>query len=191
MGWRSALAGRLERKAATGAGVRARERTGLGFASVQVRSGKRDDLAARLASQGVSLLQGPRASAGAGLTMLCLGPRSWLAVRPGAPSDWAEGLRADLDGVAAVADQSSAYTVLRLDGPKVRSLLAKGIAIDLHPRIFAIGAVAALQAAHAPMIVWRTGEDAYDLLVGRSYAAGVWAWLEHSAAEFGLAVDTA
>ena len=37
-------------------------------------------------------------------------------------------------GVAAVSDQSDARLVLRVSGPRVRDVLAKGVPVDLHPR---------------------------------------------------------
>ncbi|MEO6379228.1 MAG: sarcosine oxidase subunit gamma family protein [Caulobacteraceae bacterium] len=186
---RSALAEQVKPAASEGAaGVRVRELTGLGLASVLVRNGRRAELAAKIAGYGAALPDGPESAADDGLALLGTGPRAWLAVKTGATPLWPEQFRHDLEGLASVADQSSAYTVLHLEGPSVRRLLAKGVMLDLYPRAFAVGAVAGISIAHAGAILWRSGEDHFDLFVARSYAADVWRWLDHSAAEFGLAV---
>ena len=51
-------------------------------------------------------------------------------------------LRARIGPFAAVADQSDARLVLRLSGPRVRDVLAKGVPVDLHPQAFKPGDVA-------------------------------------------------
>ncbi len=167
-------------------GVHVCELANLGLVSVLVRNGRRADLATRMAGHGLDLPDGPHAAIGDQLMLLGTGPRAWLAMKAGASPAWAEQLRQELEGVAAVADQSSAYVALRLEGPAVRGLLAKGVMVDLHPRVFAVGAVAVVSIAHTSAILWRSSENSFDLLVTRSYAADLWRWLDHSAAEFGL-----
>ena len=94
------------------------------------------------AAHGLALADGPSVSVGGDLALVGTGPRSWLALQPGGGWRFARGLAATLDGVAAVADQSSGYAVLRLTGPSLRATLAKGVPIDLHPSAFQPGSAA-------------------------------------------------
>jgi sarcosine oxidase subunit gamma len=48
---------------------------------------------------------------------------------------------------AAIVDQSHGRTLLRVTGPRVRDALAKGLAIDLHPREFKTGYAAVTAVA--------------------------------------------
>ena len=68
-------------------------------------------------------------------------------------------------------------------------MLAKGIAIDLHPRAFKPGDVALTIAAHIGVQLWQVDEaPTYEIAVPRSLAKSLWAWLSASAAEFGYEV---
>ena len=72
---------------------------------------------------------------------LWLGPDEWMfRAKQHVSDDLAAHLEHALGGVfSAVTDQSSAYCVLHLSGPKTRELLAKGCPLDLHPRVFGPG----------------------------------------------------
>ncbi|ETF03710.1 sarcosine oxidase subunit gamma [Advenella kashmirensis W13003] len=72
---------------------------------------------------------------------LWLAPDEWLLrAKRLAPDDLASRLEHALSGIfSAITDQSSAYCVLHLRGPKTRELLAKGCPLDLHPRVFGAG----------------------------------------------------
>ena len=116
------------------------------------------------------------------------GPDQWLARRHPAP---AVGMEAALAGpfakFAAIVDQSHGRTLLRVTGPRVRDALAKGLAIDLHPREFKTGYAALTAVAHIGVHCWQTdGRPTYDFAVPRGFALSFWHWLEASAAEFGL-----
>ena len=45
------------------------------------------------------------------------------------------GVRSRVGLFAAVSDQSDSRLVLRLSGPRVRDVLAKGVPLDLHPKV--------------------------------------------------------
>lgn len=172
------------------AGVTAAERLGLGLATVTLRRDARHAFADTLASaHDLALSDGPVVSGGKDLALVGTGPRSWLAVQPGGGWRFARSLAAELDGIAAVADQSSGYAVLRLAGPSLRATLAKGVPIDLHPSAFRRGDAAVTLAGHVGIVLWQVdAAPTFDVAVSRSYAASFWHWLEASAAEFGLAV---
>lgn len=99
------------------------------------------------------------------------GPGEWLAVSQAETSD---GLQRSLSllfaETAYVFDQSDGRIVLKLSGPNVRRILAKGVAIDLHPSVFAIGASMNVLCGHIGVNLARTGENEFELIVMRSFA---------------------
>ena len=86
-------------------------------------------------------------------------------------------------------DQSDGYAGLRLEGPAVLEVLAKGVFLDLHLSAFPVGSAAGVTVSHIGVILWRREETAFEMLCFRSYARSFWHWLEESAAEYGLAVE--
>ncbi|WP_019906515.1 sarcosine oxidase subunit gamma family protein [Methylobacterium sp. 77] len=112
------------------------------------------------------------------------GPDQWLALF-GTRRAMA-GLAQAVRGLAAVTDQSDARAIIRVSGRDARAFLAKGLAIDLHPRAFQPGQVAVTSLAHMGAQLWqRDATPTYDLAVARSSAGSVWSWLSHAADEFG------
>lgn len=194
-------------------GLTVREVAGLALATVIARRRQGPRLAGLVeAAWGIALPAGPTraegfaGSAGEGIAFVFAGPGQWLAVAersaaerlalsagldPGraAGAAFETTLRGIVAGDAAVADQSDGRGVLRLSGPKVREVLAKGTAIDLHPRSFAPGDAAMTWCAHLDVTLWqRDAEPTYDIVVPRGFAATFWHWLVESAAEYGIAV---
>jgi heterotetrameric sarcosine oxidase gamma subunit len=124
-------------------------------------------------------------------TILWLGPGRWLVVEP-ERRDLEALLRAALAGTtAAVTDLGNSRTTLRIAGTRCRELLAKGSAIDFHPRAFPVGACAQGLLGHVGAL-FHAVDDApsFDLHVARSYAQTVWEWLREAAAEYGYRVET-
>ncbi|GGD10623.1 sarcosine oxidase subunit gamma [Aureimonas glaciei] len=173
------------------AGVTVAERHPLGLATVTLRRGAEAALPDRLSETfGMALPTGPKISGADGLSLVGTGPRSWLAIGAGGDPHFAATLGTALAGVASVCDQSSGYGVLRLSGPAVRALLAKGVPLDLDPSAFSPGDSAVTLAGHVGIVLWQVDDTpTYDVAVFRSYAADFWAWLTTGSAEFGLAVD--
>jgi methylglutamate dehydrogenase subunit D len=120
------------------------------------------------------------------------GPAQWLAIGAGVQGDaLVARLRAELSGLASISDQTDGRVVIRLRGPDVRSLLAKGLPIDLHPRAFAPGHAAVTVLGQVGLHIWQVdAQPTYDLVVPTSYAAYVWHWIVDAAAQFGLSVDS-
>lgn len=120
---------------------------------------------------------------------LWLGPNEWLLVcPPGTEGELGRSIADALAGVhAAVTDLTDSRTIIRMSGPNVRDLLAKGCALDLHPCRFPAGCVAQSVLAKVDVILHRVaepgGEDdaVFDLYVGRSFAAYLWLWLADAA----------
>jgi sarcosine oxidase subunit gamma len=65
-------------------------------------------------------------------------------------------------------------------------VLAKGLALDLHPRSFGMGDAALTSVSHLGVQLWQVADaPVYRLLVVRSYFGSFWRWLAASAAEYG------
>lgn len=175
------------------AGVTVAERLGLGLATVTLRRDAAGGRFAAVLSEAFGIAApapGPRVSSSGDTAFVGTGPRSFLAVKAGGGWRFAEELRTRLAGVAAVADQSSGYAVLRLAGPRVREVLAKGVPVDLHPAAFGPGDAAVTLASHVGIVLWQVdAAPTYDIAVFRSQAASFGDWLAAGAAEFGLVVS--
>ena len=173
-------------------GVRAHLLDPLGLVLVMPAHGKAGDCLARLASTfGAELTQATarRLVRGQGLDLVWAGPNQYLAIM-GAEADPAGRLRELCGDTAAVVDQSDGRFVLRLTGPCVRQTLAKGISIDLHPRVFVPGETALVQLVHLPVqLTLVDGSSKFDLIGPRAAAGDVWSWLLASAGQFGLEMD--
>ncbi len=145
-------------------------------------------LAAILAQLGLGSLPPAGKSGGsAGRRLLSIGPAIWLLVESAAapPAPDLRGLLARAFEVAL--DASHGWLRLRVGGRRCRELLAKGCALDLHPREFPPGACAATAFARMRTIVWRSPEaSGFELFVGRSYGASLMHWLVEAAEEYGL-----
>jgi sarcosine oxidase subunit gamma len=108
----------------------------------------------------------PNTSAG---DVLWLGPDEWLVV----------GAReADYPDAAAAVDVSANRVCFELAGGDVEDVLAQGCALDLHPSAFAPGRCAQTLLARAQVILHRTDEETFRVLVRPSFAPYVRAWIE-------------
>lgn len=187
---RSAFAGLLSpRPGAAGsvAGIVVRDRPGLRMATVVGRACGRAELAERARTHwGLALPAGPTRAAAGPVSALGTGPRSWLFLEDGGPPDFARRLSAGLGETAAVSDQSDGYAVLSIAGGGARGVLAKGLAIDLHPRAFDTTCVAVSSCSHIGVTVWQTDDaPTFEIALFRSFARSFAEWLAESAAEFG------
>lgn len=124
------------------------------------------------------------ASATQGLRALWLGPDEWLLVSESGPPDIADAI-----GSATVTDVSHGRAALRLWGPDVRSALAKGCALDLHPRVFAVNHCAQTAIAKVSVILDHVRPGVFDIYCPRSYAGSFWHWLTDACAEYRYTVS--
>lgn len=146
--------------------------------------GKALEAAYKLALPGVGESTGAN-----GLAFHWCGADQYFAIAEGK----AEGalyreLKAGLDGLASCSDQSHGRVIIRVSGPKVRALLAKGTPIDLHPSAFGPGRSAMTQMAHIGVHLIQTGDDSFELSVFRGFAENFWEWLTEQAEEYGYQV---
>lgn len=140
---------------------------------------------------GVALPVEPGTSAATGSTcVLWLGPDEWLVLAP--PGSTA-GIEARLRAAAgeepvAVVDVSAQCTTLRLSGSMARAVLARGCALDLHPRAFGAGRCAQTMLARAGVVLVCLAADppapVYRVLVRSSFAGYLADWLLDAATEY-------
>jgi methylglutamate dehydrogenase subunit D len=117
------------------------------------------------------------------------GFEQWYAVADGfAEGALYEQLRERLAGFASVSDQSHGRVILHVEGPNARDVLAKGTAVDFHPRVFGPGRSAVTQMAHVSVHVAQVGPDAFELSLFRGFAESFWEWLGEMSGEFGYEV---
>jgi sarcosine oxidase subunit gamma len=167
------------------------ERAGLGLATVAARKGQGDalKLAMRVA-YGVDLPDRSIVVRGPKVSFIGSGPGQWLAVSETLKHEaLADDLAKRVKGLASVADQSGGRTVLRIGGPRARDVLAKGLPIDLDPRVFPSNGAATSVISLMGVQLWQADDmPAYDLAIFRSLSGSFWRWLASSAAEFGYEV---
>ncbi|MHC8943955.1 sarcosine oxidase subunit gamma [Advenella incenata] len=122
--------------------------------------------------------------------VMWLSPDEWIIRAKGPQADdLPMRLNLALQGIfCAVTDQSSAYSVLQLSGPKARCVLAKGCPLDLHPRVFDTGQCAQSHYYKTSVLLRRpnVGADHWEMIVRRSFADyalrmlmdGMWEYIE-------------
>ena len=138
-------------------------------------------------SLGVALPPTPGWVAASGAIVLWQAFDEWLLLTAeGAHASLLDHLREALSGRhAALTDVSDLHVAFEITGPLSRELLAKGCAVDLHPREFKTGCCATTAFARVRATLLQLDETPqFQLLVERSYAQYVWDWLVDAAAEF-------
>jgi sarcosine oxidase, subunit gamma len=110
---------------------------------------------------------------GAEYDVLWLGPDEWLVRSNGpVPAGVLEAKLAEaVQGTyAAAVDVGSGYTVVEISGERVRDVLARGCPLDLHPRAFKPGQCAQSHYFKSSIVLIPTGDDAFEIVVRRSFA---------------------
>lgn len=157
-------------------GIAVTNRDTLAIARIAARKGRGAALTHTVRERfGVELPSGPRRVQANELAFIGVGVEAWLATSDTDVDAFAASLRNVIDDSATVSDQIGAYLVLRLTGRSVTDVLAKFVALDLHPRVFVPGSAASTIASHIPLTLWRledgpSGLPVFELAVPRSYA---------------------
>lgn len=121
-----------------------------------------------------------------GHRIIWLGPDEFLVVTSADPSLLADALGEALGARPGLAaDVSANRTVIELNGPQARAVLAKGCPVDLHPRSFGPGKAVATTLGRVPLVLWQTGPDTYRLLPRASFADHTARWILDAMDEFG------
>jgi sarcosine oxidase subunit gamma len=90
--------------------------------------------------------------------------------------------------IGAITTLSHSRTCLSIEGVASREILASAIALDLHPEVFRLGHFALTGWHHTPILLFRTGEDRYELCAMRTFAQWVWEGLLDAALPLGYEV---
>jgi heterotetrameric sarcosine oxidase gamma subunit len=118
------------------------------------------------------------------LTALATGPGAWLLLSP------TPGLAARMAGLittASLIDQSHGRALFTLSGPAARDVLSRLCRIDLHPRVFPPGRVAATPLAGLPAILHHA-DTGYTMILPATYARSFAGLLAEAAIPFGFDV---
>lgn len=179
--------------AAGAAGVTASLLDGFGLATLIAPPGGTAALSQIVETRlGIALPTTPKIISNASHDAIWSGPDQWL-LRTGTRDRFGDLLEA-LSAQAAVSDQSDARAAMRLSGPHVRDVLAKGVMLDLHPAAFAVGDTALTSIAYIGVHLWRLADEpdgsVFEIMVARSMVGSFWSWFAASAAEFGCRVST-
>lgn len=160
-------------------GVSIRELPNLG--KVTLRGDATDKAFADAAAKvlGVALPTEPMTSANSGdIRVFWKAFDEWLIWTPeGGEGKLIADLRSALDGLRkAVVDVSDYYTVIRVEGVHARTLLAKGCAVDLHPRAFNPGQATGTGFHHATIFITLADADTFDVMIRWSFADYLWTY---------------
>lgn len=80
---------------------------------------------------------------------------------------------------------SHSRTCIFIEGEAARDVLARCVAIDLHPDVFGIDHYALTALQGTPVMIHRSCASRFHLYVMRSYALTIWEWLTDAAWPFG------
>lgn len=179
-------------KGTANAGIRLRENKLLGH--LLLRGDARDPAFAGGVHKalGVELPVALTLVANGELSLQWLAPDEWLLVVPRGEEFASERrLREALGDELhyAVVNVSGGQTLLELKGAKVRELLMKSTSYDVHPSNFPVGKAVGTHFAKSQLVIRHTAEDSWELVVRRSFADYIWAWLQDAGAEYGLAIE--
>jgi sarcosine oxidase subunit gamma len=125
------------------------------------------------------------------IRMLWLGPNEWWVVATDARRvELIERLRQAFNGLHTnVTDVSESRTVISLSGPAARDVLARGISLDLHPRVFGPGQCAQTSMSKANVLLHQVDNTpGYEIYILKSFSDYLWRWIGLIAEDFGLAV---
>lgn len=95
---------------------------------------------------------------------------------------------------AVVTEIGHSRTVVRVAGTGARTLLNRGLPVDLDAAVFPVEAFAQSVIHHIPVLVHRVdldGDGDFDVYVARDYALSFWEWLTEAAQSLGCQITEA
>lgn len=95
-------------------------------------------------------------------------------------------LRHALEGHAAIVNVSGGQTLLQLAGQHAEEVLMKSTSYDVHESNLQVGKVVTTTFAHTQVVLRRLDANSFELVVRRSFADYVFAWIRDAATEFGI-----
>lgn len=136
-------------------------------------------------SLGVSISETPNCVRRAGAFEVCwLAPGVWLLVG-GSVLEVHEKVAAVCEGEAIhhVADAGEAWRRWRITGQNAGALIAKGCAVDLHPRMFPQSVCARTLLGQVNVLLVRE-RDAWTVFAERALEEFLWAWFARAGREW-------
>lgn len=125
-----------------------------------------------------------RACLAGAVTLLWAGPDRFNLLQPAAAAIDPAQIVGD---TGTVIDLSGGQVILGIAGPAARSVLAKLVAIDLHPQSFRPGGAAGTLLGHFGVTLWQTDETpTYCMSCARSFAEALWHAVERAATAEGI-----
>ena len=125
-----------------------------------------------------------RAEGGGDRHALWLGPDEWLLLTPaGERLDKALAFAIG-DAPHSLVEVSRRQVGIILDRPDAAQVLAVGCALDFDLAAFPVGMCTRTLFAKAEIVLWRTGENVFEIEVWRSFADYLWRYLVLAGAEF-------
>lgn len=79
--------------------------------------------------------------------------------------------------LGTVTNLAHARVAINVSGSQADAVLAKGLAIDLHPDAFPVQQVAQSAIDEIGLLIRHVAEQSFDLYVYRSFATALWDWL--------------
>ncbi len=86
-------------------------------------------------------------------------------------------LREEMKGHFAIVDVTGGQTVLTLSGERAETILKKSTTYDVHMSNFPVGKVVTTVFAKSQVVLRRTAEDSFQLVVRRSFSDYIWQWI--------------
>ena len=124
--------------------------------------------------------------------ILWLGPNEWwVTAKDGEAESLLEALRNAFGGQHATAcDVSESRAIIAVKGLKARDLLARGISLDLHPKVFTPGQCAQTGLSRCNVLLHLADDSPrFEIYVLKSFSDYLWRWLEQVAVDFDLGVE--
>jgi sarcosine oxidase subunit gamma len=124
--------------------------------------------------------------------ILWLGPNEWwVTAKDGEAAALVEALRAAFAGQHATAcDVSESRAIIALKGANARSVLMRGVSLDLHPKAFAAGQCAQTGLSRCNVLLHLVEDSGhFEIYVLKSFSDYLWRWLEQIAGDFDLGIE--
>lgn len=112
-------------------------------------------------------------------------PSDWLLVSQSADAGAIAGSLGSIAGLSFV-EQSDGQVLMAISGPDVRRILAKCVAVDLHPDVFVQGQSMTTMVCRVAGNLARSDADMFEIIVPRSYATYVFDELREAGREFAM-----
>jgi len=77
----------------------------------------------------------------------------------------------------AIVNVTSGQTVVEISGSRAESILKKSTPYDIHPFILSLGKVVTTVFAKTQVILWRTSNENFSVVIRRSFSDYFWRWL--------------